>query len=355
MAAASWVLGKPARLDGVARAGALAARLVGGHRLRLPGYAGGWTSSRTTPLPTEPSFASWWRRTHPDDVATGRGSAPRRLRRPSGDAPTRRPAAGRPGDTAGSGVPGPDVAPRPSPTPDARGDILARIAAALGPDRQPGPIPRDYRRALPGRPADLVAHFASRVGDYRAQVVRIEAGELAATVARLLAAHGSSSVAVPADLPGAWLAEIDHGVTVRRDEPAERAAAGAPVEVPPGGPREGPTGGPLGLAELDATDSVVTAAAAAIAETGTVILDGGVAQGRRALTLVPDHHIVVVREDQIVANVPEVMSRVDPTGPQTWVSGPSATSDIELKRVEGVHGPRSLDVVIVGPPRTLGP
>jgi L-lactate dehydrogenase complex protein LldG len=194
---------------------------------------------------------------------------------------------------------------------------------ALGPDRTVTPVPRTYRRDLPGRPDDVVAHFAERVTDYRAQVVRTAAGDLAATVARLLSEHGSSSVAVPADLPRSWLSSLDASVEVRSDDPA------------------------LSLAVLDRTDSVVTACSAGVAETGTVILDGGPAQGRRALTLVPDHHVVVIRADQVVAGVHQVIDHLDPTGPQTWISGPSATSDIELRRVEGVHGPRTLDVVVV--------
>ena len=101
------------------------------------------------------------------------------------------------------------------------------------------------------------------------------------------------------------------------------------------------------VAELDATDGVITACAAAVAETGTLILDGSPDQGRRVITLIPDYHLVVVLPDQICADVPQALSRLEPTRPLTMISGPSATSDIELKRVEGVHGPRTLEVIMV--------
>ncbi|MFE7073897.1 lactate utilization protein C [Streptomyces sp. NPDC057620] len=206
--------------------------------------------------------------------------------------------------------------------------ILARVRRALA------DVPRDdtpYDQAF-ARPylrehghrsvAETVDLLAENLADYRALVHRCTAGELAATIARLLAERGSTAVCVPTGLDPAWLAATE--VTRVPD-----SAANTP-------------------AELDRVDSVVTACAVAVAETGTIVLDGSVDQGRRRITLVPDHHICVVRvPDQVVSSVPQGLERVDPARPLTWISGPSATSDIELDRVEGVHGPRTLEVVLV--------
>ncbi|GAA1398558.1 lactate utilization protein C [Catellatospora coxensis] len=172
----------------------------------------------------------------------------------------------------------------------------------------------------------LAELFAERAGDYRAGMHHCTEEDLPELLGRLLA--GASKVVLPPGLPGAWTAALT-----------------APVL------RDGLAVGPglLTAAELDqAGVSVLTACAVAIAETGTLVLDAGAGQGRRLLTLVPDHHVCVVHDAQIVADVPDMIAALpDPTRPLTMISGPSATSDIELNRVEGVHGPRRLDIVCV--------
>ena len=209
----------------------------------------------------------------------------------------------------------------------ARTEVLDRIRSALGPSPHVPDVPRGYRgadaraggagattEARSGADRDaLVALFCERVADYRATVFR---GDDA--LATALAERGFTRLA---RAPG-----LD-GVDAAPDDP------------------------PLSVAELDALDGVVTGCALAIAETGTIVLDGSPACGRRALTLVPDHHLCIVRADQIVAGVPDAIAALAPAArdgrPITLVSGPSATSDIELERVEGVHGPRTLDVVVI--------
>lgn len=204
---------------------------------------------------------------------------------------------------------------------NAKDEILARVRAALAGAGRPGPVPRDYQRQGTGDPAGIRSRFADRVRDYRAEVSEVDPDRLPAEIARRLA--GTTTLVVPADLPEGWLTAYPGGL--RRDHP------------------------PVPVAELDTPGvSVLTTCAVAIAETGTIGLDTGPGQGRRVLTLLPDHHVCVVPADRIVATVPEALARLaDPTRPLTLISGPSATSDIELDRVEGVHGPRRLDVIIV--------
>ncbi|GHA88482.1 lactate utilization protein C [Streptomyces termitum] len=208
-------------------------------------------------------------------------------------------------------------------TPTSRERILARIRAAVADAPEAPEDVRGYRtRHAPDDPDAVLDLLHENLADYRAHVHRAGPAELPELVARLLDERGARSVVVPPGLPEEWLAA----------SAAERVADG------PG----------LGPAELDAVDAVVTGCALAVAETGTIVLDGGPGQGRRALTLVPDLHVCVVRApEQVVASVPEALPRLDPRRPLTWISGPSATSDIELDRVEGVHGPRTLEVVLL--------
>ena len=188
----------------------------------------------------------------------------------------------------------------------AREEILARIGKAVaGVDEVE--IPRRYR--MTRQVEDLVGLFAERVDDYRAIVHVIPA----------------------ADVP----ARITESAGERR------------MIIPDGFDRDGLPGlNQADGSDLNAAGGVLTNCAVAIAETGTIVLDHGPGQGTRAQTLVPDYHLCVVRADQIVAGVPEAIARLDPARPLTWISGPSATSDIELNRVEGVHGPRTLEVII---------
>jgi L-lactate dehydrogenase complex protein LldG len=199
----------------------------------------------------------------------------------------------------------------------ARDEVLARIRLAR--PSAPVDVPRDYDRDEDGpSPVDL---FVERVADYKATVRRCAPDGIAGTVAALL--DGVPGIVVPTGVPGDWLAAYPGRI------------------VPDDG---------LTVADLDAPGlAVVTGCAVGIATTGTLVLDAGPDQGRRALTLVPDHHVCVIRTDQIVRGVPAALARIAvPTRPLTFVSGPSATSDIELNRVEGVHGPRRLDVVVCG-------
>ncbi len=205
----------------------------------------------------------------------------------------------------------------------AREEVLGRIRAALEGQAPAADPPRGYRAQgeHPAGSAALLELLTDRLVDYRAAVAPCRTGDEAAVVATTLVERGLSVVVAPAGVPASWLGDVE----VLRDEP------------------------PLPVAALDGADAVVTGCAVAVAETGTIVLDAGPDQGRRALTLVPDVHVVVVRAEQVVQTVPEALARLDPTRPLTMISGPSATSDIELNRVEGVHGPRTLVVVLVGP------
>jgi L-lactate dehydrogenase complex protein LldG len=196
----------------------------------------------------------------------------------------------------------------------ARDEILNRVRSAI-PDAPPTVgIPRDYRAATD----DGLDTFLDRLAHYDATAHVIDAAELARTVSATLAGR---SIVVPDGIPDAWLTDVD----ALRDDP------------------------PLTHDQLDGAQGVLTTCAIAIAQTGTIVLDGGQGMGRRVLTLLPDYHLCVVRGDQIVPSVPQAIANLgaDPTRPLTFISGPSATVDIEMTRVRGVHGPRNLEVIVI--------
>jgi L-lactate dehydrogenase complex protein LldG len=208
----------------------------------------------------------------------------------------------------------------------ARDEVLARIRTAHAAAPPPGPayeeIARSYRTTSELGQQAMVELLIDRLTDYRALVRQCAAEDLAGTVATALSERGVRSVVVPSGLDHAWLQDVD--AELRRDGDV-----------------------PLTVAELDSSDGVISGCALAIAQTGTLCLDGSAGQGRRLLSLIPDYHLCVVAAEDIVADVPQAIARLDGTQPLTLISGPSATSDIELNRVEGVHGPRTLEVIIV--------
>ncbi len=212
----------------------------------------------------------------------------------------------------------------------AREEMLRRIRAAIHDvptDERPEAVvvARDYRRSETVDHEEVVERFAERVAEYKVSVQRIEEAALPEAIAAACAMRGVRRLVVPTDLPESWLPA---GVELLQD------------------------GNTLTYEQLDTSDGVLTGCALGIAQTGTIVLDGGARQGRRVITLLPDYHLCVVYEDQIVNLVPEGIARLGDAvlrhrRPITFISGPSATSDIELNRVEGVHGPRTLDVLVV--------
>ncbi|GAA4662970.1 LutC/YkgG family protein [Arthrobacter cryoconiti] len=208
----------------------------------------------------------------------------------------------------------------------ARDDVMSRIKSALR-DAPPTPdIPRNYRLATNKTAAQRCEQLVGRLLDYKANVYVVPTTQAPAKLAQLLA--DAESIVVPHGLEEHWLSGLrdDAGsLRIEVDSPEHR----------------------LSVSALDSVDAVVTTAAVAVSETGTIILDGSSSQGRRIISLVPDRHICLLAAKDIVEVLPEAIARLNATAPQTWISGPSATSDIELERVEGVHGPRTLDVLIL--------
>jgi L-lactate dehydrogenase complex protein LldG len=215
----------------------------------------------------------------------------------------------------------------------AKETILWRIRRATrdvpkGERQEDVSVERGYRREDDAPHGEIVERFAERAAEYEATVRRVRADELPKAIEEALERCGVKRLVVPPYLPGEWIPE---DVETLRD-------AARPW---------------LKGEELDGSDGVLTGCALGIAQSGTIVLDSGRAQGRRALTLLPDYHLCVVREDQILGLVPEALAELEDAVKNegraiTFISGPSATSDIELDRVEGVHGPRTLEVLIVG-------
>jgi L-lactate dehydrogenase complex protein LldG len=209
---------------------------------------------------------------------------------------------------------------------EARDAILGPVRQATARMAPPGGAepPAAYRRDLGLPPAALLDRFADRLADYEVTVLRVAEAEIAATAAAQLAARGIRTLLIPPDLPETWR---------------------------PSGPTLVPDSGQPARA-LNEIDGVMAGCAVGVAESGTIVLDAGPGQGRRAVTLLPDYFLCVVLAPQVVGLLPEAMPRLRPAidagRPLTFVSGPSATADIELNRVRGVHGPRTLDVVLAG-------
>ena len=205
----------------------------------------------------------------------------------------------------------------------ARDEILGRIRGALADRPAAREVPWVYGRTVGTGDLDAVGRFVERVADYRARVDRVSEDSAAAAITAALQAASAERVVADAAVRTAW----PHSAPWVADDT-------------------------LTIYDLDGIDAVVTTATVAIANTGTIVLDHGPGQGRRALSLVPDVHICVVEAPLIVDDVPNAVARLVGSGlhtrPLTWISGPSATSDIELNRVEGVHGPRTLHVIVVG-------
>jgi len=320
MAASGWVMGGPRRWAAATRlVGALSPLAARGFLDHLPPPLDGWTESRALPpLPRE-SFRAWWVRTQGGQASGGTpGTEPGRSADGHGPAGGGRPARGE----AATG-PAPTRSHPPTPAPSRARDLPVGTPTPVA--ASPGSVQSSPPVAAGASPAVLLARFAERLADYGSGVWFTDAAGVADAIAGRVR---TGLVLAAPGLDPAWLAGVPGA---GRDDPSRPAP------------------------ELDAVATAVTACRLAIAETGTIVLDHRDDQGRRALSLVPDHHVCVIRAEQIVAGVAEAVEALDPVRPLTWISGPSATSDIELRRVVGVHGPRRLDAILVARPEDLPP
>lgn len=210
----------------------------------------------------------------------------------------------------------------------ARSEVLRRIRVAKGgtsdaiaTDAEWNHVAREYRRQPSLEPEAVLDLLEDRLRDYDAHVMRVQRGDVAVAVTKMLTARGKHRMVIPNGIASAWLPDNFEFVTDDEMTPAE----------------------------LDEFDGVLTGSTVAIAETGTVVLQNVLGQGRRAVTLVPDYHLCLVKAENVVETVPEAMDRLRGTAelPTTFFSGPSATADIEMTRIKGVHGPRHLDVILI--------
>lgn len=359
MAAAGAVLVSPRRMQLAER---IASRVLAplarhGSLQYLPGPLGRWTATRDAPVPARESFRDWWKKREraapaaSDDAHQGQRPSDYAVhgQRPWGHAlahehpgaPTPRLGRGTLAAKLGRQVPSRGSGLRIGlfrgsaqrrnhrsaslqvPAPASREGVLGAVRAALaGAPFGPVEVPRSYLGPSAPGCAPPLEQFIERVSQYRARAVLVNSpAEARAAVEAALGREGSKKVVVPPGLPREWLPAGAFSVTV--DD------------------------GRISPAELEGFDAAISGCTVAIASTGTVVLTGGPAQGRRALSLVPDHLVLLARAEQVVAGVPDAVAQLAEAPLQTWVSGPSATSDIELNRVEGVHGPRKLDVVVV--------
>lgn len=311
MRLASWIFGNSSRLRAVASLGAKSKGLLGDRNLALPGWLSGWSRFRGVPVPKSDSFATWWRRERGDDSSSPSSPLHKRSLHRSEHRRSEPHAAGIRAKAPASHV---DQV-------TAREAILSSVRFANRAEATANPVSRSYRRPARAELATPVDLFAERVSDYQATVAFTTNARLPDAINAALVSRGSRSLVFPEGAPRDWLTHFEGTTVIDK--------------------------GQLELAIINQADAVVTGCTAGIAETGTVVLNSEPDQGRRIITLIPDHHVVIIREDQIVSDVPDVIEHLNPARPQTWISGPSATSDIELSRVEGVHGPRQLDVIIV--------
>ncbi|MHB2028388.1 MAG: LutC/YkgG family protein, partial [Acidimicrobiales bacterium] len=324
MAAAGVVLSSPKRLEAMERLGGWSGALIfrRGRIRSLPGPLSGWTTTRDAPLPARRPFRTWWRLERGAEASSldDEGYASRKvvkLRRDSDagihhalrtlvmsvNGCVRRVSEGEPSHC--------------------RQDVIEAVRRALRDvPMAPVEIPRAYLRDGQAAIKDPAGLFVERFLSYRGHLSRALPSTLSDAITEALRKEGSTRIVVPNDVPHNWL-PLGGEFAVERDD------------------------GSLTARDLDQRNAAIVGCSLAIAETGTVVLDSGARQGRRALSLVPDHLVVVVRSDQVVPGVPDAVRLLSSDRNQTWISGPSATVDIELNRVEGVHGPRKLDVVLV--------